>query len=237
MIFSVIIPTFNEESNIKSCLESVLKNTTHNNCNLEILVIDGNSCDETVKIVRDIISVCSQKIILVELDSSGLAKQLNRGAALSSGEVIVFLHADCRLPEDAFIKIKNIYEKVPDLSGGAFTMSLDGRKPFYRFYSFSGNLYSRAFKIFFGDRAIFVKRKIFNSMGGFKDLKIMSDVEFSLRLKKKGKVRLVKGPVLSSNRKFEKEAFFETIYLQLWTLWAFKRGLDQEIIFKKYYHL
>ncbi|GAG35937.1 unnamed protein product, partial [marine sediment metagenome] len=127
------------------------------------------------------------------------------------------------------------FDKFPGLAGGAFTMKVEGERFFYNILSAGGNFYSRATKTFFGDRAIFVSNEIFNKISGFRDLPVMSDYDFSKRMKKAGRVYLLKGPVVSSGRKFENEPFYKIIYLLIWSLAAFGLGLDPDIIKKRYY--
>ncbi|MEE8324326.1 MAG: glycosyltransferase [Candidatus Humimicrobiaceae bacterium] len=235
MRFSIIIPTLNESKNITSCIKSIIENIKLevSKKDIEIIIVDGGSQDNTlVKAVR------FDNKIKMRIIRSGIASipcQLNEGAAIAEGDILVFLHADCRLPVNALEKIKNTFNRLPDLAGGAFTMKVEGVRFLYNILSIGGNIYCRTTKIFFGDRAIFVRRGILNKISGYRDIPVMSDVDFSKRMKRAGRVLLLTGPVISNERKFENESFFKIIYLLLWSLVAFSLGLDPAIIKKRYY--
>jgi glycosyltransferase involved in cell wall biosynthesis len=119
--------------------------------------------------------------------------------------------------------------------GGAFTLLIEGKRFFYTISSFFGNLYSCATKIYFGDRMIFIKRAAFLKLGGFKNMPIMSDVDFSMRMNNLGKTALLAGPTLTSPRGIANDPFWKRIYLILWALHFYKKGLDPDIIKEKYY--
>jgi glycosyltransferase involved in cell wall biosynthesis len=119
--------------------------------------------------------------------------------------------------------------------GGAFSLLIEGKRFFYVMGSFFGNLYSRITKIYFGDRMIFVDRNTFLKLGGFKNMPIMSDVDFSIRMKNLGKTDLLVGPTLTSPRGIAGDPFWKRAYLILWALHSYKRGLDPGVIKEKYY--
>jgi glycosyltransferase involved in cell wall biosynthesis len=119
--------------------------------------------------------------------------------------------------------------------GGAFTLLIEGKRFFYTISSFFGNLYSCATKIYFGDRMIFIKRAAFLKLGGFKNMPIMSDVDFSIRMNNLGKTALLAGPTLTSPRGIAADPFWKRIYLILWALHFYKKGLAPDIIKEKYY--
>ena len=120
-------------------------------------------------------------------------------------QVLSFLHADCFLPGASLLKIRDVYNNLSDLIGGAFTMRIAGKRFFYRILSIGGNLYCRITRIFFGDRVMFIKKDAFWNLGGFRSLEIMSDFDLSRRMKKAGRA---------------------------WSIFAFLRGVDTRIINK-----
>lgn len=235
MIFSIIIPTLNESESIASCMRSIIKNSRSKDkgSDIEVIISDGGSKDDTLEIASRFENKIKLKII--HLEKAGLPEQLNKGASVAAGNALIFLHADCRLSSDGLEKIENTFNRFPGLVGGAFTMKVEGERFFYNILSAGGNFYCKIKKIFFGDRAIFVRRNVFNELSGFRDLAFMSDFDFSKRMKREGKVNLLKGPVVSSGRKFEKEPFYRIIYLTFWSLAAFDLGIDTGIIKKRYY--
>jgi GT2 family glycosyltransferase len=114
-------------------------------------------------------------------------------------------------------------------------MSVEGKRFFYKILSAGGNIYCRVSKIYFGDRAMFIDKDAFNRLSGFKSMAVMSDFDLSLRMKKAGRVTLLKGPIISSGRKFAREAFYRILHLIIWSIFAFYRGVDKEFIREKYY--
>lgn len=221
-MISVIVPTRNEEDLLPQCLESVLKEKDK----LQLIVVDGNSSDRTVEIAR---SYTGQVVVLEKAD---LAAQLNAGAEIADRDILLFLHADSRLEPGVIDQLKLI---PAEIVGGAFTMQLDGNRFFYRLLSLGGNLYCRFKKTYFGDRGIFVRSSVFKKMGGFNLLPILSDVDFSRRLRNYGRTVLLKGPLISSSRKFEEEGALHTVYLIIYALSAYRLGMPLEFIRKKYY--
>jgi glycosyltransferase involved in cell wall biosynthesis len=195
--------------------------------------VDGGSGDDTLKTAEESAGTIDLKTI--QLKKAGIPGQLNQGASVSKGLILIFLHADCRLPAGALNQIKDAFEQTPGLAGGAFTMRVEGKRFFYRILSAGGDFFCRRTRTFFGDRGMFVDKKIFGGISGYKDLPVMSDVDFSIRMRKAGKVKLLKVPVISSSRKFENEPFYKVVYLMLWSIAAFKLGVDPGVIRKKYY--
>jgi len=191
-------------------------------------VVDGASKDRSLQVARNY----TDKVIALE--KADLAAQLNAGAAEADGDILLFLHADSRLAPGALGRLKQLPCKV---IGGAFSLQLDGDRTFYRLLSLGGNLYCRLTGTYFGDRGIFVRSSTYDLMGGFKPLPIMSDVEFSRRMHKLGKCCLLKGPVFSSSRKFDREGPMRTLYLIIYALTAYRFGMSEEAIKEKYYKL
>jgi len=222
-MISVIVPTNNEEELLPACLESIFIQQE----NVEVIVVDGASEDNTVKVAKNY----TDKVIV--MDKADLPAQLNAGAAQSSGEVLLFLHADCRLTPGCLKRIKLTISRI---AGGAFTMQLDGTRLHYRLLSMGGNLYCRLTGTYFGDRGIFVRADLFRELGGFVSMPIMADVEFSRRLKRSGKCVLLKGPIISSSRKFDREGPMRNLYLIFYALFAYRFGVDPGKIKEKYYH-
>lgn len=221
-MISVIVPTRNEEELLSRCLESVLSEKEE----LELIVVDGNSSDRSLEVA------CNYTKQVLALKNSNLAAQLNAGADIAGGDILLFLHADSILRPGSIAQLKKISTRVV---GGAFKMQLDDNRFFYRLLSLGGNLYCRFTGTYFGDRGIFVRSSIFEQIGGFSPLPIMADVEFSRRLHRYGKTVLLEGPVISSSRKFDHEGALHTLYLITYALAVYRLGVSPEIIKKKYY--
>ncbi|MBW6463229.1 MAG: FAD-dependent oxidoreductase [Firmicutes bacterium] len=155
-------------------------------------------------------------------------------AAKAKGDVILFLHADSLLTAGMFEQIE-LCLKQNEYIGGAFKMKLSGEQIFYRILEAGGDLYCRLTKTYFGDRGIFIRTSAFRQMGGFKELPIMTDVEFSRRMVSIGKTAFLPGPIISSSRKFDDEGPLHTLYKIFWALVAYRLGYPLEIIREKYY--
>lgn len=247
MKFSIIIPTLNEEENIVRCLKSVIKEQNYYAKNpFETIIVDGASKDNTIKIAEELIfgGGLSKDFIanfkIIKFNFSNLPLQLNEGVQNSKGEILIFLHADNTLPGKVFEKINNLFSKNLTKKnnlyiGGAFSLLVEGKRFLYAIDSFFGNTYSRITKIFFGDRMIFIKRTAFFELHGFKNIPIMSDLDFSIRMKNIGKTALLIGPTITSPRGIAGDPFWKRAYLILWALHAYKKGLDPKIIREKYY--
>ena len=187
---SVVIPTLNEAANIAETLASVQAAS-----NVEVIVVDGGSSDETVEIAR------SHGAKILET-SGGRARQMNLGAAAARGEVLLFLHGDTRLPQDYDKAIHHALNR-PGAVAGAFRLRIRGNRTGIRFIERTANWRSRLLGMPYGDQAIFVGSGLFRSLGGFPELPIMEDVELMGRLRRLGRVVIASASVLTSDRRWQ----------------------------------
>ncbi|MCC6795057.1 MAG: TIGR04283 family arsenosugar biosynthesis glycosyltransferase [Candidatus Hydrogenedentes bacterium] len=186
---SVVIPTLNEERHISSTLESL---GTAND--LEIIVADGGSTDRT----RTIAAMHGVRIVST---APGRANQMNAGAAIARGEVLLFLHADTRPPFGFSSQIKNCLCD-PTITIGAFRFALDATRLSLRLIEFGVNVRSRTLGLPFGDQGLFLRRTTFNEAGGFRDLPIMEDYDLVARLGAGGRIRIVSTSAITSARRW-----------------------------------
>jgi rSAM/selenodomain-associated transferase 2 len=184
---SVIIPTFNEENFVLAAIRSA----NQQGGRTEIIVVDGGSTDKTVEVARPHAVVINSW--------RGRAVQMNTGAGHATGDVFLFLHADSCLPPLALANLEQVIRE-PQVVGGTFTLRFDHAKWTLRLIAFFSRLKFRYFH--YGDQGIFVRRDIFEQLGGFKEIPIMEDLDFLQRLRRKGQVALIKLPVTTSSRRF-----------------------------------
>lgn len=204
MNVSVIIPVLNEEAVLASILRSVLELNPH-----EVIVVDGGSVDRT----KEIVAGFDVRVLAAK---RGRAKQMNSGAAQATGDVLLFLHADTRLPGRAFADIAKAFAD-PACVGGRFDLDLEGNHWMLKIVGAMINRRSRMTKVGTGDQAIFVRREVFREMGGYPDMPLMEDIAFCRALKRAGDVACLRSRVVTSARRWEKDGVWRTIF-RMWTL-------------------
>ncbi len=184
---SVIIPTLNEGQYVLSAIRSAKQ--PPRKC--EIVVVDGGSTDDTVTVAR------AHALVIKSL--RGRAVQMNAGARHSTGDVLLFLHADSCLPPHALANLAQVMAD-PQIVGGTFMLRFDHPKWLLRCIAFFSGFKFRYFH--YGDQGIFVRRDIFEQLGGFQEMPIMEDLDFLRRLRRRGRVALIKLPITTSARRF-----------------------------------
>jgi rSAM/selenodomain-associated transferase 2 len=209
MMISVIIPTLNESSTIARTLTRTVALGFD-----EIIVSDGGSTDPTLQMVQ----ACCARVTAVQLVTAptGRARQLNEGVKASRSDILLFLHADTELPPTAKSAIESAL-KNPHYVGGRFDVCFDRPSRWGTIISWFMNRRSRLTGISTGDQAIFVRRQVFEQMGGFPDIPLMEDIEFSRRLKRQGLTAALTDCVTTSFRRWGKNGPLRTILL-MWML-------------------
>ena len=211
---SVIIPTLNEASTIEDCLGQFEGGTVRPDepAGLEIIVVDGGSDDGTPEIVRS-----RPGARLIESSLRGRAIQMNAGAAASSGDVLLFLHADTRLP----VRWRELVAESicgRGNAGGRFRFDIAHGNRIYRWIARGTNFRSRFLGITYGDQAIYTTREAFEAVGGFPGIPVFEDARFADRLKKAGGLDWIDEAVLTSARRWERRGPVRTLLLT-WMLW------------------
>jgi rSAM/selenodomain-associated transferase 2 len=218
--FSVIIPALNEEASIQACVQRVRKLDT----SLEIIVVDGGSQDQTAKIAT------STGAWVIQTDS-GRGTQCNAGANLAAGDILLFLHADTRLPEQAFSVLEQAFED-PTVQVGTFRLAFDDPHWLLKVYAH----FSRYDTILtrFGDQGITVRKNFFLKSGGFPDWPLFEDLAF-LRLARR-QTRIVSFPatVMTSSRRYRKYGIVRQQVRNLWYIILFLSGVSPRHIALKY---
>lgn len=202
---SIILPVLNEESNlvrISSHLQSIV-DQGH-----EVIIVDGGSSDNTLAVASSVTDniICSH---------TGRAYQMNAGADVAIGEILLFLHADTFLPDDAMQNILELFEGKD--YWGRFNVRFSNSQLVYRLIENLMNLRSCITSIATGDQAIFIEKKLFDRIGGFPEIALMEDIEISRQLKKHVKPVCLKNRVTTSSRRWENNGIISTILL-MWKL-------------------
>ena len=224
-LISVIIPVCNESPGISDFAGQI--RAYFSQC--EILFVDGGSTDDTV----DRLAKCGAEI--VKSPKKGRAAQMNFGAALSSGSILWFLHADSIPPPDALRQIQAVLGKGFEV--GCFRLKFDSKSILMRLNALlSNNLRVRVRNIAFGDQGIFIRRALFDSIGGYAAIPLMEDYQLSLDVSKAGhKIGITKGKIVTSERRYLEGGRMKTIRM-MWTLQRnYRKGGDIEEIKDAYY--
>ena len=220
---SIIIPVLNEADGIADTLASLarLRDAGH-----EVIVVDGGSDDATATLAAP----GSDRVLHSD---AGRARQMNTGAAEATGNVLLFLHADTRLPEDVLHHLNAF--SGSEWHWGRFNVRLSGRRWLFRLIGLMINLRSRLTGICTGDQAQFVRRPLFEALGGFPDIPLMEDVALSKRLKDHSRPYCIASPVTTDSRRWEKHGPWRTVFL-MWRLrWDYWRGVTPEVLVRRYY--
>jgi rSAM/selenodomain-associated transferase 2 len=196
--FSIIVPVLNESAGINKTIKHLRCLITGSGLSMEVIVVDGDPEGKTIAAIAD-----GQVITIVE--KAGRGSQMNSGAALARGEILLFLHADTRLPDDGLMLIDAAYSNSA-CNVGAFDLAIDSERRIFRLIEKTASRRSRLSGIPYGDQAFFFAADYFRSLGGFADVPIMEDVEIMRRIKKRGdKIVFLDRPVRTSARRWEKE--------------------------------
>ncbi len=208
--FSIIVPVFHEEKRINDLIEYL--NRLDSAGDAEIIIVDGTREKDTLRAIR------SNNVIKISSEQSR-AKQMNAGASIATGEILIFLHADTELPIHALRTIGSFIEQI-EYVGGAFDLGIKSDRLIFKVIGTLSSLRSRLNRVPFGDQAIFIRREYFYKIGGYKEVPLMEDLELLRRIKRSGdRIRIFHDRVMTSPRRWEKEG---VIYCTLrnWTLQA-----------------
>lgn len=213
---SVIVPVLDEASTIDRLLDSLNADREI----AEVIVVDGGSSDGTVERAR----ARSDRVVVVE-SAPSRAGQMNRGAEFASCNVLLFLHADTRLPAGAGAAI--LAATKSGARGGNFAIRFDGDGAFS---ALLGLVYrvQNAFGVFYGDSAIWARRDVFVDIGGYRPLPIMEDYDFAQRLRRGGRVRRLPYPVVTSARRWQQHGVLRTVATWIAIRYLFLLGVPAE---------
>jgi rSAM/selenodomain-associated transferase 2 len=218
---SIIIPVLNELNTIAATLASTDAST-----NIEVIVVDGGSRDGTLELVRSLGAIAISS-------AAGRAVQMNAGAAVATGDILLFLHADTQLPPDFDTMIRTAMASSPPAGSqvavaGAFRLQIDAPGCSFRSIERGVNWRSCFLQLPYGDQAIFLKAATFNRLGGFLELPIMEDFDSICRLKRLGYITIIPVPVITSARRWLKHGILKTTLINQIVIIAYLLGVSPQ---------
>ncbi|HLR20717.1 MAG TPA: TIGR04283 family arsenosugar biosynthesis glycosyltransferase [Tissierellaceae bacterium] len=219
---SMIIPIYNEATVINKLLINLDQFKDY----CEIIFVDGGSSDGTDRIIK-------KKYDLVYSPKKGRANQMNYGAKLSKGNILLFIHGDSILPRDALTEVHRIIDKGYKV--GAFKLKFDSNNVLMKICGFMSNLRILLRNIAFGDQGIFIRKDYFEKIGGFLDIPIMEDYQLSMDIKTDGeKIALTKTKITTSERRFLDNGRLRTMARMQKLQYMYRKGEDIEKIANLY---
>lgn len=222
---SLVIPTLNEEENLQRLLPELLALAPVP----QVIVSDGGSRDHTAELAGKL------GADLVH-GARGRGPQQNLGADYARGEVIVFLHADSRLPEASYLRFLHTLRHCPQMDGGAFLFSLaDSPGLWPRLYEYNVQLRNRLFNLPYGDQGFFLRRHRWSEETRFAPWPLMEDVEWWQRLSGSLDLRILPLPLVTSSRRFEQRGYFRSALRNLRTMIRYKQGISPVTLAKEYH--
>jgi len=198
-MISIITPVFNEEKNVKPFISHI----GSLDGDFELIIVDGGSSDSTMEEVQKCIDSLNHNLILLESERRR-SIQMNKGAQMAHGDILLFLHVDCVLRKDAL----TIIEKLMcdnNAAGGGFKQAFSNPDLFLKFQSEIGNIRAGMTKVFFGDYGIFLKKEVFREIGGYDEIPFLEDVEICRKAKRFGRLLQVNRRIVTSPRRYLKK--------------------------------
>ncbi|MBT2525599.1 TIGR04283 family arsenosugar biosynthesis glycosyltransferase [Streptomyces sp. ISL-99] len=218
---SIIVPVLNEQATVQTALSRLCRDFP----DCELIVVDGGSTDATVELATPYATVVHS--------ARGRAKQMNEGARHAGGDVLWFVHADTAIAPAALGQIRTCLID-PNVVGGGLTIRFDRRTPGLNYLAWTSNARARRLHHIFGDQAMFVRRTVFDELGGFPDLAIMEDLEMSRRLHRRGRLCLLTATSTASSRRFTEHGTWRMIAFMQYLKLLYFAGVDPETIRTRY---
>jgi rSAM/selenodomain-associated transferase 2 len=212
-MISIVVPTYNEEEAISTLLENLGRLRAE-----EIIIADGNSTDRTRAIAAR-----SVKVVLCE---RGRGLQMNAGARASSGDILLFLHADAQLGPGSLDAIRGCMDD-PRILGGNFDVRFEGDDLAAAAFT-QVNRWRRRLGVFYGDSGIFCRRQVFEKLGGYRPWPLLEDYDFARQLRRAGRLAMLEEPIWVSNRRWRNFGFFPTVWAWFWIQTLYFAGIHPE---------
>ncbi len=224
-VISIIIPAVNEAGGISQAIARLRE--LDSSISREIIVVDGDPRGHTVRAVRD-------SGVISAITGRGRARQMNLGASLATGDVLLFLHADTSLPADALVRVKAAMDDGRYVAG-AFELGIDTPRRLFRITERYVALRTRLTRVPFGDQAIFIRKDYFDKIGGYADIPVMEDVEIMRRIRKRGdEIFIVPEQAVTSARRWEKEGILYCTFRNWALQLSYAAGVPPERLAKWY---
>lgn len=218
---SIVVPALNEEAGIEACLRRLRADFP----DCPVTVVDGGSTDHTAEIAA--------AYAYVVRSERGRARQMNAGAAATSSDVLWFVHADCVVAAAALPQVRAALAD-PDIVGGGLRIRFDRRTAGLEFLRVTSNWRARTLGQVFGDQAMFVRRPVFDALGGFPEIALMEDFEMSRRLRARGRLVLLDAETTASSRRILTHGPWRMTVLMQWLKLQYVAGVDPERIRRRY---
>lgn len=225
---SAIIPVLDEANLLGACLDALARQ----HALAEVIAVDGGSSDGSLDLLRAAERRSGVPPVRILASGPGRALQMNAGAAAARGTVLLFVHADTVIPGAAAEAIVRAVTR--GAVGGAFRHAFIERDPRLAIISAWANARSRLIRIYFGDQAMFVRRDVFERLGGFRPIPIMEDLEFSKRLRGAGPTALLPATARTSGRRFLGEGVGRTAARMIWLRMAWRAGVAPAVLKRRY---
>jgi rSAM/selenodomain-associated transferase 2 len=210
---SIIIPVLNEAATIRAAIDSTLPSR-----NVELIVVDGGSRDATRQIAQ-------RQGVQVITSAAGRTQQMNVGAQAATGEILLFLHGDTRLPE-GFDQLIRAALQNPQAMAGAFRLRIDAPQRRFRWVEWGVECRSAIFHLPYGDQGIFLRTELFQKLGGFAEMPIMEDFELIRRLRRCGSVVMMKAYVVTSARRWRRRGIVKTTLINQLMILGYGLGVS-----------
>lgn len=220
MTVSVVVPTLDEAAQLPALLD-------HLDGFHDVVIVDGGSADGTCQLASA--HPQAPRLLCV---ARGRARQLNAGARAARGDVLIFLHADTRLPSGAAGSIERAL-RDPRVVGGNFALRFDGGDAFS---ALLGRWYAlqRRTGVYYGDSGVWCRREVFEALGGFRELPIMDDYDFVRRLERAGQTVCLPGPAVTSARRWRHHGLVRTVAAWVAIRWLYLAGVPARWLARLY---
>ncbi|MEM0897097.1 MAG: glycosyltransferase [Verrucomicrobiota bacterium] len=225
---SVIIPCLNETERLRRLLERFRSFTN----SAELIIADASHRD-----LRRINALAARQLRArhLSLPRAGRGFQMREGAAVASGDILLFQHIDVDFRAAHFTSLLRAFEEDKDLVGGGFHKALDRHYPEMSWAKPFVTFWEQQIGVLYGDQSVFVRRSHYDRIGGIQDMPLMEDMEFSNRLRASGKVRLLEPPLFASMRRFREDGVLKRKLLNWLTIQLYRAGASPDWLYRFYY--